>query len=201
VSAGAGTGTEEEIRLKIGEVCRLADVQPYVLRYWESEFPVLAPDRNATGPRNYSARELRIIERIKKLLYDEGYTIAGAKKRLDTELKNVSFEIAPVAGDLAASGSQSSGEESPTPPVPPPLPNSPSGAEGRGRRGRTRNVSAAPPLADEASFVFEETISPKAASAPVDPSTATVVQREDPRVALVITELKEVLALLSRSEP
>ncbi|MEO6325379.1 MAG: MerR family transcriptional regulator, partial [Thermoanaerobaculia bacterium] len=91
--AGAGAGTEVEVRFKIGEVCRLADVQPYVLRYWESEFPVLAPDRNASGPRSYSARELRIIERIKKLLYDEGYTIAGAKKRLETELKNGPIEV------------------------------------------------------------------------------------------------------------
>ena len=201
MSEGAGIGPEAEIRYKIGEVCRLADVQPYVLRYWESEFPVLSPDRNAAGPRSYTAKELRIIERIKKLLYDEGYTIAGAKKRLETELKNGPFEIAPAAGKLAASPPEGSGEESPKIPVPPPLPISPTGAEGRGRRGRTRNVSAVPPLADEASFVFDEPISPKTSPALVDPSTATVIQHEDPRVTHVITELKEVLALLSRSEP
>jgi DNA-binding transcriptional MerR regulator len=74
-----------EPRYKIGDVCRIADVQPYVLRYWESEFPALSPDRTATGPRTYSVRELRVIEQIKRLLYDEGYTIAGAKKRLETE--------------------------------------------------------------------------------------------------------------------
>ncbi len=82
----AGTSAGQEPRYKIGDVCRLADVQPYVLRYWESEFPSLAADRSLPGPRTYSARELRIIEQIKKLLYDEGYTIAGAKKKLEAEL-------------------------------------------------------------------------------------------------------------------
>ncbi|MBK6407233.1 MAG: MerR family transcriptional regulator [Holophagales bacterium] len=76
-----------EARYKVAEVCRLADVQPYVLKYWESEFPVLSTPRGAAGPRLYSGLELKIIERIKKLLYDEGYTIAGAKKRLEAELK------------------------------------------------------------------------------------------------------------------
>src|SRR5512143_2514909 len=80
---GAGGG---EPRYKIGDVCRIADLQPYVLRYWESEFPALSPDRTLQGPRTYSVRELRIIEQIKKLLYDEGYTIAGAKKKLEAEL-------------------------------------------------------------------------------------------------------------------
>ena len=77
VQAG-GTDT----RYKIGDVCRIADVQPYVLRYWESEFPALAPDKSQTGSRTYSVRELRVIEQIKKLLYDEGYRIDGAKRRL-----------------------------------------------------------------------------------------------------------------------
>lgn len=76
-----------EARYKVAEVCRLADVQPYVLKYWESEFPVLSAPKGATGPRLYNGIELKIIERIKRLLYDEGYTIAGAKKRLDAELK------------------------------------------------------------------------------------------------------------------
>ena len=78
-------GSGGETRYKIGDVCRIADVQPYVLRYWESEFPVLAPDKSIPGPRTYSARELKLIEQIKRLLYDEGYTIAGAKKRLESE--------------------------------------------------------------------------------------------------------------------
>jgi DNA-binding transcriptional MerR regulator len=72
---------------KIGEACKILDVQPYVLRYWETEFPLLKPDKSRSGQRVYSQREIDIIARIKQLLYDEGYTIAGAKKKLDGELE------------------------------------------------------------------------------------------------------------------
>src|SRR2546421_13091929 len=68
---------------KIGEVCSIADVQPYVLRYWETEFPALAPNKSGGGQRLYTQHEIDIIQRIKKLLYSEGFTIAGAKKKLD----------------------------------------------------------------------------------------------------------------------
>jgi DNA-binding transcriptional MerR regulator len=71
---------------KIGEVCRMADVQPYVLRYWETEFPALAPTKSGGGQRLYSQHEIDIVMRIKQLLYSEGFTIAGAKKKLETEL-------------------------------------------------------------------------------------------------------------------
>jgi len=71
---------------KIGEVCRMADVQPYVLRYWETEFPPLAPNKSGGGQRLYTRREIDIILRIKQLLYSEGFTIAGAKKKLEVEM-------------------------------------------------------------------------------------------------------------------
>ena len=78
--------TEGDDRLyKIGEVCKLADVQPYVLRYWETEFPQLAPNKSGGGQRLYTRREIDTILRIKQLLYSEGFTIAGAKKKLETE--------------------------------------------------------------------------------------------------------------------
>lgn len=70
---------------KIGEVCKIADVQPYVLRYWETEFPLLAPNKSGGGQRLYTRREIDVILRIKQLLYSEGFTIAGAKKKLETE--------------------------------------------------------------------------------------------------------------------
>ena len=70
---------------KIGEVCKLADVQPYVLRYWETEFPPLAPNKSGGGQRLYTQRDLDVILRIKQLLYSEGFTIAGAKKKLEGE--------------------------------------------------------------------------------------------------------------------
>ena len=79
---------EDKKLYKIGEVCRMADVQPYVLRYWETEFPSLAPNKSGGGQRLYTRREIDIILRIKQLLYSEGFTIAGAKKKLETEGEN-----------------------------------------------------------------------------------------------------------------
>jgi DNA-binding transcriptional MerR regulator len=73
---------------KIGEVCELTDTQPYVLRYWESEFPALAPAKNNSGQRIYRRRDIETILRIKALLYEEGFTIAGAKKKLELEMKD-----------------------------------------------------------------------------------------------------------------
>ena len=72
---------------KIGEVCEITDTQPYVLRYWESEFPALAPAKNSSGQRIYRRRDIETVLRIKQLLYDEGFTIAGAKRRLESEMQ------------------------------------------------------------------------------------------------------------------
>ena len=77
----------EKLFFKIGEVCELAGVQAHVLRYWESEFPMLAPQKNRAGQRVYRKRDVEIALRIKELLYDDQYTIAGAKKRLSNELR------------------------------------------------------------------------------------------------------------------
>lgn len=77
----------EKIYFKIGEVCELVDVQAHVLRYWETEFPQLAPQKNRSGQRSYRRRDVEISLRIKELLYDELYTIAGARKKLQLELK------------------------------------------------------------------------------------------------------------------
>ena len=80
--------TEPEKKLKIGDVCKQADVQPYVLRYWETEFPPLAPDKSGGGQRTYTQRDIEVVTRIKELLYTEGFTIAGAKKKLEAELRD-----------------------------------------------------------------------------------------------------------------
>ncbi len=82
---------------KIGEVCRLADVQPYVLRYWETEFPSLAPNKSGGGQRLYTQREIDVILRIKQLLYTEGFTIAGAKKKLDSDPAEPGAQPQPAA--------------------------------------------------------------------------------------------------------
>jgi DNA-binding transcriptional MerR regulator len=81
----AATPAEDDKLYKIGEVCKMADVQPYVLRYWETEFPQLAPNKSGGGQRLYTRREIDTILRIKELLYRDGFTIAGAKKKLEEE--------------------------------------------------------------------------------------------------------------------
>jgi DNA-binding transcriptional MerR regulator len=77
----------EKLFFKIGEVCELAGVQAHVLRYWESEFPMLAPQKNRAGQRVYRKRDVEMALRIKELLYEDQYTIAGAKKRLANDLR------------------------------------------------------------------------------------------------------------------
>src|SRR5882757_9660936 len=76
---------QKRLYYKIGEACKELGIQPYVLRYWETEFPALSPSKSRSGQRVYSEKELEIIRRIKVLLYDEGYMIAGAKKKLEAE--------------------------------------------------------------------------------------------------------------------
>jgi DNA-binding transcriptional MerR regulator len=77
---------EKRLYYKIGEACKVLDIQPYVLRYWETEFAPLSPSKSRSGQRVYSEKELHVIRRIKELLYEEGYTIAGAKKKLESEM-------------------------------------------------------------------------------------------------------------------
>lgn len=71
-----------KLYFRIGEVARVVGVKPYVLRYWESEFAVLRPEKTASGHRLYRRRDVEILLDIKRLLYDEKFTISGAKKRL-----------------------------------------------------------------------------------------------------------------------
>ncbi len=75
----------EKLFFKIGEVCELVGVQAHVLRYWESEFSMLSPQKNKSGQRSYRRRDVEIALRIKQLLYNEMFTIAGAKKKLQLE--------------------------------------------------------------------------------------------------------------------
>jgi DNA-binding transcriptional MerR regulator len=70
-------------RLRIGEAARLLGLEPYVLRFWESEFPQLAPMRTEKGQRLYSREDLELVRKIQKLLHEEGLTIEGARRRLE----------------------------------------------------------------------------------------------------------------------
>lgn len=67
---------------RIGEVSRISGLEPYVLRYWETEFPHLRPEKRKSGQRLYTKKDLDNILQVKQLLYQSGYTISGAKKKL-----------------------------------------------------------------------------------------------------------------------
>lgn len=75
----------EKLYFKIGEVCDLVGVQAHVLRYWETEFSMLSPQKNKSGQRSYRKRDVEMALKIKQLLYNEQFTIAGARKKLQTE--------------------------------------------------------------------------------------------------------------------
>lgn len=75
----------DKLYFKIGEVSRITGVKPYVLRYWESEFKLVSPAKSKSKQRLYKRRDIENILRIKKLLYEDRFTIAGAKKTLKTD--------------------------------------------------------------------------------------------------------------------
>jgi DNA-binding transcriptional MerR regulator len=108
----------------------MAEVAPYVLRYWETEFSALSEgkEKEKGGTRLYTARDVQIIARIRQLLYDEGFTVAGAKKRLDMEILEGRFDDSGKAPVGAARPAPAAAPVKPTPtpaPVaapPPPVP-------------------------------------------------------------------------------
>jgi DNA-binding transcriptional MerR regulator len=87
--------TEETRLYRIGEVSRIAELKPFVLRYWETEFPMLQPVKSPRGHRLYRQEDVDLVLRIKRLLYDEGFTIAGARRHLRELAEN------GVNGELA----------------------------------------------------------------------------------------------------
>ena len=103
--AGHVTATKAatEARLcTIGEVSRLADLKAFVLRYWETEFPMLQPTKDDAGRRVYRQEDVDMVFRIKRLLYDEGFTIAGARRHLRE--KGTSDDPAYRGSDHSADG-------------------------------------------------------------------------------------------------
>lgn len=82
---------------RIGEVASLAQVETHVLRYWETEFPALRPAKTPSGQRLYSEADVRTVLTIKRLLYEEGFTIAGARKQLESPNGSAEAPAAPVA--------------------------------------------------------------------------------------------------------
>lgn len=76
--------TPTKLYYKIGEVCEILGVEPHVLRYWETEFASLSPPKGKTGHRTYRPKDIELLLRIRKLLYEDGFTIAGARRQLGT---------------------------------------------------------------------------------------------------------------------
>ena len=100
----AGKGLPPKLYFRIGEVAELVGVEPHVLRYWEREFRSIRPTKSSKGQRVYSRRDVENLMRVRELLYREGFTIAGAKKRLSRSVPEEAeaaehAEAAPPGGD------------------------------------------------------------------------------------------------------
>src|SRR5215510_846370 len=92
----------DKLFFKIGEVCDIVGVQAHVLRYWETEFPMLQPQKNRSGQRTYRRKDVEMALRIKELLYEEGFTIAGAKRKLMSENRGIArVKIVPPGATAA----------------------------------------------------------------------------------------------------
>ncbi|MBL8178418.1 MAG: MerR family transcriptional regulator [Bryobacterales bacterium] len=106
----------DKLYFRIGDVSKLAQVKPFVLRFWESEFPQLGPKKSGTGHRLYRRKDVELVLEIKRLLYDERFTIEGARNHLASKAAakpqtlskgKKKLEVAPapaVQGDLFGSG-------------------------------------------------------------------------------------------------
>ena len=88
----------DKLYFRIGEVARLAGIKPYVLRFWETEFPALDPKKSGTGHRLYRRKNVQMVLEIKRLLYEKRYTIEGARKFLETRSKDGAAAPAAPAG-------------------------------------------------------------------------------------------------------
>ncbi|MBC7929919.1 MAG: MerR family transcriptional regulator [Rubrivivax sp.] len=167
----------EKLFFKIGEVCDITGIQAHVLRYWESEFPTLAPQKNRAGQRTYRKRDVEMVLRIKELLYDDQYTIAGAKKRLTNEIRG--------ASKLKVVTSEMGGQIASAPTTPQLVPTE--------------------PLAEESSDTFADShedsheVSTQAIYQPEEPKLAMTDER---RAALrrLREQLRDVLTLLGSKE-
>src|SRR3989337_3941642 len=108
-----GSPLREKDAYRIGEVASLTHIEPYVLRYWETEFPVLRPGKSPHGQRLYRPADIETILTIKRLLYEDGFTIAGARKQIETSNGTplLSTPPAPVVAPAAASNARTAREQ------------------------------------------------------------------------------------------
>jgi DNA-binding transcriptional MerR regulator len=176
---------DDQEQFKLNEVCKLANVQPYMLRFWGTEFPQLEAGKSTTGQRLYSRDQVELILEIRRLLFDEGLTIAGARKKVaameeggevappaELEVELAPADAAPEAGDDDEEGA-----------APEPAP--------------VKEKKAAPPKAVVKTSSARRTTRKKAAPAKVDkeptadvqPLLATLKNVRD-EIHEIVTELK-----------
>jgi DNA-binding transcriptional MerR regulator len=172
----AAVSIPEKLFFKIGEVCEITGIQAHVLRYWESEFPMLAPQKNRAGQRTYRKRDVEMVLRIKELLYEDQYTIAGAKKRLTNELRGAS-KLKVVTPEM-------SGQAATTSPSPQLVP------------------STHAPSEDEPARAFEDS-QEDSAQAPSFQPEPTPRMTDDRRAALnrLRDQLRDLLLILEADKP
>lgn len=166
----------EKLFFKIGEVCDITGVQAHVLRYWESEFPMLQPQKNRAGQRTYRKRDVEMALRIKELLYEDQYTIAGARKRLSSDIRGAS-KLKVVTPEMTVSNINTE----PTPDIP----------------------QTAPPVTPQNTY---DSPAPKAQASYEEEMHATepsVPLSDVRRIALrrLQQQLSELLSLLNSDEP
>ncbi len=97
ITGAAATEIPDKLYFRIGDVARLAGIKPYVLRFWETEFPSLGPKKSGTGHRLYRRKDVELVLEIKQLLYEKRFTIEGARKFLDDRVKPAAMKPAPKA--------------------------------------------------------------------------------------------------------
>jgi DNA-binding transcriptional MerR regulator len=183
---------QKRLYYKIGEACKALGIQPYVLRYWETEFPALAPSKSRSGQRVYNEKEIGIIRRIKELLYEEGYTIAGAKKKLESELASGALpendEAAPLEVEAPGENPSDDTEKASEPPSPPP----PTPSSSPPARRTARPSPPAPPAPP----------APIVQPAPsLDTDAAERIQTLRSGITRALQEARELLDLLSAKSP
>jgi DNA-binding transcriptional MerR regulator len=109
-NGNSGTHVPDKGLFRIGEASRLTSTKPFVLRYWETEFPMLQPVKSPKGHRLYRREDIETVFTIKRLLYDEGFTIAGARRHLRDQVLGAN---GPNGGSAAAEGEGHNGESAP----------------------------------------------------------------------------------------
>lgn len=101
---------QEEKYYRIGEVSKLTGVPPFVLRYWEEELPMIVPLKSPAGYRLYRQQDVELVQKIKRLLYDEGMTLAGVRRHLRDLENGVGLETAVEGLATAATAAEGDGE-------------------------------------------------------------------------------------------